>query len=233
MRQIIAIGGIGQPLTESGTDIYSYVLQQSVRPRPNICFVPTASAESRERIVQFFQVFSSLPCTPSWLSLFDLPTADLESFILAKDIIFVGGGNTRSMLALWREWNLDGILRKAYDRGIILAGSSAGANCWFEQCTTDSVPGELTILPCLGFLHGSFTPHYDVEPKRKPTLHRMLLSEEIQPGYAADNEAALHFVDGDLRRAVRTRESASAYQVQIKDARVIEQQLEMTLVGTK
>ena len=231
MRQIIAVGGIGQPVTEGGATIYRYVLQQSGKPRPNICFVPTASAESRERILQFFQTVSSLPCTPSWLSLFDLPTADLESFILTKDIIVVGGGNTRSMLALWREWQLDRILRKAYDNGVILAGSSAGANCWFEQCTTDSVPGELTMLPCLGILRGSFTPHYDVEPKRKPTLHRMLRSGEIQPGYAADNDVALHFIDEELKRAVRTKETASGYHVHIKDSAVVEQQLDMTSVA--
>lgn len=237
MGQIIAIGGLGQPAglagagNAGGARIYRYLLAQSGERRPRVCFLPTASGESRERIVQFYGAFSALPCEPTWLSLFDPPTADLEDFLLSKDIIYVGGGNTRSMLALWREWRVDRILQAAYERGIVLAGSSAGANCWFEQCTTDSIPGELTVLGCLGFLRGSFTPHYDVEPKRKPTLHRMLLSGEIAGGYAADNESAIHFVEGRVARAVRASEAATAYRVFMREGTLVEEPLEMSPLG--
>lgn len=227
MRQVIAVGGIGFPATETGIDIYRYILRQSAKPRPRVCFVPTASAESLQRVVDFYGTFSALPCVPSWLSLFDLPTADLEGFLLSMDVILVGGGNTRSMLALWREWKLDTIFRKAHDNGVILSGSSAGANCWFEECTTDSIPGELTVLSCLGYLAGSFTPHYDVEANRRPSLHRLLQGGQIKPGYAADNDVAMHFVDGQLKSAVSSRESAHAYRVGMGAGEVIEEVVEV------
>lgn len=230
MRQIVAIGGLGQFADESAKRIYDYLLRLCAKPRPRVCFIPTASGESRERVVGFYDAFSALSCEPSWLSLFNLPSKDLADLVLSQDLIFVGGGNTRSMLALWREWELDTILREALENGVVLAGSSAGANCWFEQCTTDSVPGDLTVLSCLGFLEGSFTPHYDVEPKRKPALHAMLSGGAIESGYAADNEAALHFVDGRLERAIRARKEARAFRLYMGEESVKEEPLEMTQV---
>lgn len=228
MRQIVAIGGLAQVADDSARRIYRYLLSLPARPRPRVCFIPTASGESRDRVVGFYDAFGTLDCEPSWLSLFNLPSSDLSDFLLNKDIILVGGGNTRSMLAIWREWELDRILRRAGESGIVLAGSSAGANCWFDECTTDSVPGDLTVLPCLGFLEGSFTPHYDVEPKRKPTLHGMLSSGAIKAGYAADNDTALHFVDGRLNRAIRGRGEACAYRVSAAGGEVREEPLDMT-----
>ncbi len=141
-------------------------------------------------------------------------------------IIAMGGGNTRSLLALWREWGLDDILRRASAAGIVLAGVSAGANCWFEQCTTDSVPGELTVLACLGLLKGSFTPHYDSEPQRRPSLHRLLQAGAIRPGYAANDGAAIHFSDGQVFRAVRSRPNARAYRVWRERAAVVEEEIQ-------
>lgn len=227
MRQIVAIGGLAS-LTADGTrQIHHYLLRLSAKPRPKVCFLPTASGEAADRIIGFYEAYSPLPCEPSWLSLFKPPTNDLKDFLLNKDVVFVAGGNTRSMLALWREWKLDAILRRAYEMGIVLAGSSAGANCWFEQCTTDSIPGELRVLDCLGFLPGSFTPHYDVEPGRRPALHSMLIGGEIQSGYAANNDTALRFVDGRLEEAVSTRDAATAYRVHAQDDTVIEDALEM------
>lgn len=225
MRRIVAIGGLSEFSGENGRKLHEYLLGLSAKSRPNVCFIPTASGEAHARVIEFYDVFTSLPCKPSWLSLFSLPTGDLSGFIEGQDIIFVGGGNTRSMLALWREWGLDTILRKAYENGTVLAGSSAGANCWFEQCSTDSIPGDLTVLQCLGFLEGSFTPHYDIEPKRKPMLHKMLTNGEIRPGYAADNDTALHFADGKVAEAVSARAGALAYRAYLEDGTVNEEPL--------
>ena len=110
---------------------------------------------------------------------------------------------------------------------MVLAGISAGANCWFEQCTTGSVPGELRVLDCLGLLPGSFSPHYDGEPLRRPSLHRFLLAGEIRAGYAADNSAAIHFVDGQVFRAVHSVPTAGAYRVGVQGEVVREEALEM------
>jgi peptidase E len=204
-----------------------YVIQQAQRERPKVCFIPTARGDADDYVLQFYEAFTRLNCQPSYLSLFQLPTADLEAYILEKHIVYVGGGNTQSLLALWRAWGLDLILRKAYEKGIVLAGISAGANCWFQQCTTDSVPGELRVLGCLGLLPGSFTPHYDGEHARRPTLHRMLKEGLIAPGFAADDGAAIHFVNGEPLYAVRSRPTAEVYRVTAEEGHVVEKALGM------
>lgn len=152
-------------------------------------------------------------CSVRHLTFFNPPVADLRSYLLACDLIFVGGGNTKSMLALWREWGVDAILGEAWERGIVLSGVSAGSICWFEQGITDSIPGPLTPLPCLGFLKGSDCPHFDGEPERRPTFHRMLTTGEIMPGYAADDHAALVFEGETLARVVATTPTARAYHL--------------------
>lgn len=225
MRQIIAMGGGGFSMEPDNLALDQYILDQANQPRPKVCFVPTASGDAERYVLNFYKAFSQLECQPSYLSLFELPSADLESFVLDKNVIYVGGGNTRSLMILWREWGLDRIFHKAYEAGVVLAGISAGANCWFEQCTTDSIPGKLTVLACLGFLAGSFSPHYDGEVERRPTLHRLLKAGEILPGYAADNSAAIHFIDEKPVRAIRSIPTAQAYHVHIADEQVIEETL--------
>ncbi len=212
-RQIIAMGGGGFSMEPDNLALDRYVLSQSNTKRPAICFLPTASGDADGYILNFYKAFSTLECQPTYLSLFRLPTADLEGYLLAQDVIYVGGGNTRSLLALWREWGLDEILRKAYAAGIILAGISAGANCWFEQCSTDAVPGTLGVLSGLGLLSGGFCPHYDGEAERRPSLHRMITEERMQSSYAADNSAAAHFIDEQFFVAVSSTASARVYRV--------------------
>ncbi len=224
-RQIIAMGGGGFSMEPDNLALDRYVLAQIDKARPKVCFIPTASGESQEYILNYYKAFVALDCKPAMLSLFRLPTADLESYLLENDLIYVGGGNTRSMLALWREWGIDLILRKAYTAGIVLAGVSAGANCWFEECSTDSVPGELRMLPCLGLVPDSFCPHYDGEAQRRPTLHKMLSEERIGAGYAADDGAALHLVDEQVIAAVSSRPEAKAYRVELQGSEVVETML--------
>jgi dipeptidase E len=212
-KQILAFGGGGFSMEPENPALEKYLLRQAANPRPQVCFLATASGDAESYILKFYEAFLKLDCRPSHLSLFRLPGADLEKFLLEKDILYVGGGNTRSMLALWREWGLDRILRKAYERGVVLAGISAGANCWFEECITDSVPGDLRPLPCLGFLRGSFCPHYDGEAERRPAFHRLLGENKILPGYAADDGAAVHFVDGEPFAMVSSRPNARVYKL--------------------
>jgi peptidase E len=226
MKQIITMGGGGFSAAPDNLVLERYLLEQADKPNPAVCFVPTASGDADGYIVNFYAAFTKLDCEPSHLSLFRPPTADLEPFILEKDIVYVGGGNTRSMLALWREWELDKILHKAWKHGIILAGLSAGAICWFEQGLTDSVPGRLTPLTCLGFLQGSCCPHYDGEEERRPAYHRLLSREEILPGYGIDDGVALHFVDQELKHIVSSRPNARAYRVERISGEVKEQPLE-------
>ncbi|QOQ55871.1 Type 1 glutamine amidotransferase-like domain-containing protein [Bacillus amyloliquefaciens] len=212
MKQIIALGGGGFSMEPDHLVLDQYILKQSVRPEPRVCFLPTASGDSENYIARFYQAFHKLECEPDHLSLFKPPRSELRSFLMKKDIIYVGGGNTRNMLVLWKEWGLDLILREAWESGIILAGLSAGAICWFEEGVTDSA-GDLRELRALGLLPGSFCPHYDGEAERRPAYHRLILEKKLREGYAADDGAALHYKDGQLFQAVSSRETAKGYRV--------------------
>lgn len=214
MQQIIAMGGGGFSMEPDNLALDRYIIEQAGKERPRVCFLPQAGGERDDYVLRFVHAFTSLGCRPTWLSLFSPHTADIEDFLMAQDVIYVGGGNTKSMLALWREWGLDVILRKTMENGTVLAGISAGANCWFEYCTTDSIPGELRALACLGYLKGSVSPHYDGEERRRPTFHRLIGSGAIPNGIALDDGAAAHYVDGVLRDVVSSRIGARAYWVQ-------------------
>ena len=215
LKQIIAMGGGGFSMEPENPTLDLYVLKQTGKTRPKICFFPHATDDAVRYVRNFFEAFTKFDCRPASLSLFNPPTSDLESFVLEQDAIYVGGGNTKSMIALWREWGLDRILRKAYRRGVVLAGISAGAICWFEQGLTDSYPGEFRRLDCIGLLLGSCTPHWDGEAGRQKVLRRLIKSGEMLPGIALDNYAAAHYVDGELVRVVRSRPGARAFRLEV------------------
>ncbi len=212
-RQIIAMGGGGFSM-ETTPLLDEYVLSASDAATPRVCFFPHATDDAIRYVHNFYAAFSKLNCKPTHLSLFSSDLSDVETLLLSQDVIYVGGGNTKSMLALWREWHLDQILRKAYERGIVLAGISAGANCWFQSCSTDSYnDGTLRALPALGFLRGAYCPHYDGEALRRPTLRRMVGTGEMEDAIACDDGAAAHFVNGVLSEVVSSRPHALGYRV--------------------
>lgn len=217
MKQIIAIGGGGFSEEPENPLLDLYVLGKSPRPNPKICFLPTASGDADSYLLKFYKSFSQHDCLPKHLSLFRPHTSDIEDFILNQDVVYVGGGNTRNMLVLWKEWGMDSLFKKAWDNGIILAGISAGAICWFEQGATDSIPGRITALDCLGFIKGSCCPHYDRDPLRPASVPALVKNGELKPGYALDNSVALHFIDQDMKEAVSSVQGKRAYHVSPSD----------------
>ena len=124
----------------------------------------------KDYIDNFYTAFGKLKSVPTHISFFEANFEDLEKFVLERDIIYVGGGSTRNMLLIWENWGFDKILKKAYEKGIILAGLSAGSNCWFEESVTDPLNAPLYKLNGLGLLKGSHCPHYSEEEKRRPAL---------------------------------------------------------------
>ena len=221
--QIVAMGGGGFSMEPENLALDRYVLGLAGRATPRVCFLPTASGDSAEYVGHFDAAFATLACVPTHLSLFDPPSADLRSFVRAQDVLYVGGGSTRNLLVLWREWGLDRILREAWEGGAVPAGLSAGSLCWFEEGVSDSVvPGRLAPLRGLGFLPGSHCPHYDGEPERRPTYHRLVAERRLVAGYAADDGAALHFVGPRLVRVVASRPQARAYHVELRGETVEE-----------
>lgn len=193
-----------------------YILRLARVSNPRICFVPTASGDNDNYIRRFYQAFTTLECRPRHLSLFKPPCHDLESFVHEQDVIYVGGGNTRNMLLLWREWSLDSILKSALMNGTVLSGISAGAICWFEQATTDSFrpvdSGELDSMTCLGFLPGSHCPYYD-SGNRRTDYNQRVLSGELLAGYATEVGTALHFANQRFASAVSSRPNVQAFHV--------------------
>jgi dipeptidase E len=231
LPQIVAMGGGGFSMEPDNLSLDRYVLSISGVKEPRICFVPTASGDADGYIASFQKAFSELPCIPTHLSLFRPPTVDLRSFVLEQDVIYVGGGSTRNLLVLWRDWGLDTIFDEAWQSGVVLAGLSAGSLCWFEEGVSDSVhAGEFRPIHCLGFLRGSHCPHYDGEAERRPAYHRLLREGELSAGYAADDGVALHFIGPELVHIVSSRPTAKAYLVRWTGEQTEEQVLEPELL---
>ncbi len=221
MKQIISIGGGGFSHNKSDLKLEKYILSQVQSSTPKICFLPQASREAQDYVVKFFDTFQSLGSIPSWVSLFGRVEDTWKEKLLNQDIIYVGGGNTKSMLALWKEWEVDVVLKEAYQKGILLAGVSAGAICWFEECVTDSV-WPLGAIKGLGFLSGSCCPHFDTEPERAPAYREKVRQGEIVPGLALDDFTAAHFVDEQLKKVVTSSENSHAYWIGIDQDRPVD-----------
>ncbi|MCL6442361.1 MAG: peptidase E [Alicyclobacillus sp.] len=231
MRQIVAIGGGGFSMEPENPLLDQYVLRQTNRSNPKVCFIPTASGDAEGYIQKFYQSFNQFDCELSHLSLFNPHTTDLRSFVLEQHLLYVGGGNTRNLLVLWREWGLDDVLRSAWEAGVVLAGISAGAMCWFDEGLSDSYGPELDRLQCLGFLPGSMCPHYDSEPERRTLFHTLLEQGRIQPGFALDDGVALHYIDTTLHAVISSRPNKNAYRLSIQDNEVMEEAMTPVFLG--
>jgi len=212
LRQIIAIGGGGFYRDPDNLGLERYIIQQTQVENPRVLFVPTASGEPDHYVASFYSAFLKLGCRPSVLTFFKR-TPDLRSFLLKQDVIYAGGGNTKSMLAVWRDWGVPELLREAWESGVVLTGVSAGAICWFEQGLTDSFSDGLRPLAGLGFLPGSCCPHYDGEPQRRPTYHQLLAGAAIAPGLAIEDWTAVHFLGIERYRVVASRGGSRAYSM--------------------
>ncbi len=152
-------------------------------------------------------------------------TPDLESIIDDSDIIYVGGGNTKSMIAVFKEWGIDKMLFKAYKEGKVLSGVSAGAICWFDKGITDSWAKELKILDCLDFLPGVCCPHYDGETNRRPSIEKFLKKDQISHALCIEDGAAVHFKNGMIKTAISFYDNKNAYNVALSGDSLIENPL--------
>jgi dipeptidase E len=215
LRTIVAMGGndFGPPDNSLVDDhVIALARARRGRSRPRVCFVPTASGDSTEYLARFYAAFARR-AEASHLTLFDRTVDDLERFVLDQDVILVGGGNTANLLAIWRVHGLDRALVRAWEAGVVLGGTSAGANCWFEGSTTDSFGGLAALNDGLGLIPGCFSPHYDGEPLRRPTYQRLIGDGTLPDGWAADDGAAIVFHGADMAEAVASRPGANAYRV--------------------
>ena len=210
--QIVAFGGGGFAMEPQNRLLDEYVLHLTGRRRPRVCLLPTASGDSQSWIDAFYLAFPEDVCEPTHLSLFSRKVEDLREFLRDQDLVYVGGGNTVNLIAVWRAQGLDAVLHEALARGTIFCGVSAGALCWYERGVTDSYgPGLNPLLNGLGLLPGAFCPHYDSDPRR-PEAFRDFVARHGGPALAAEDGVGLHYVDGRLARAISSRPAARAFR---------------------
>ena len=221
-KNIVAIGGGGFGRTLGNLKIEEYIISLIDKKRPRICFIPTASGDDSLYKLNFYRAFSKLNCITSHIDLF-ARTENLEEKVLTQDIIFVGGGNTKSMLAVWKDWNLNNILRNAYENGIVMSGVSAGAICWFEMGITDSYSKKLSIIDCLGIVNGIACPHFDEEKEREPYVKDLLLRKIIQSCICIEGNCALHIKNGFEYKSVNFGNEKKCMRISNKNDELIKE----------
>lgn len=227
VKTIFAYGG------DLNKDFLRYVISLTKKAQPKICFLPTAGADNPYVISYWYELCLDLPVKPSIQRMFINSSPGQKTFeenLLAMDAIVVGGGNTLNMIGIWKAQGIDTVLRKAYERGIVLAGGSAGSLCWFKNGLSDSRPQKLSIVECLGFIGASHCPHYSSEKSRRPLYLESIQKGEIPAGYACDDLAGLLFQNGTLTKAVTLDKSNSVYYVSVKDGKIEEQKLTAELI---
>ena len=220
-RNIIAIGGGGFGRNPGDGVIEQYILDQANVEKPNICFIPTATGDNEAYKVNYYSTFSKLNCNPVHLDFFKR-TPNLEKLISEQNAIFIGGGNTKSMLAVWKDWGLDDLLHKAYKNGVVMSGVSAGANCWFESAVVDSWADDLQVINCMGFVKGNYCPHYDEEPQRRPSVKKFLEDKVFDSCFSSEGNSALHIKNESDYLSINFGKEKKSYKVSLVNGKVIE-----------
>jgi len=210
-QQILGLGG-GGDTPEQTRALLAHAISLTGKERPRVAFVPAAMGDADAPIVAFYERCAGLG-ELTHLKFHPWPPAGLRELALQQDAIFVGGGSTANMLAVWRVHGFDRILREAWEAGVVLFGWSAGMICWFEAGVTDSFGPQLAgMRDGLGFLPGSACPHYDAEELRRPVYQR-LVREGFPPGIALDDAAGAHYVGTELHAVVASSVNARGYLV--------------------
>ena len=228
MRRILALGGhefSSRPPDRAVCELLLRLATERGGRRPRICILPTASGDTSELIASFYSAFGERPCDPSDVSLFRLgrrPLA-LRDHLLAQDLIYVGGGSMVNLLAVWEAHDIASILSFAWRQGIVLAGQSAGAMCWFEAGITKS-SGKPLAAAGLGLLSGSLCVHYNNEPERR-AAYLDAVGAGMPGGYGLDDYAGLLWEGEGTPSAVTARRGARAYRVSRREDEVAESPL--------
>jgi len=239
-RLIFAMGGGGFTMEPANPLLDDFVLslgEDRARAKgrePRILFLPTASGDTTAQIAAFHERYSDRLCVAEHLSLFRLHELKrpLPEIVLGQDVVYVGGGSMRNLLAIWRAHDLDRLLIEAWRRGIVLAGISAGAMCWFDGGVTRS-SGSPEPMAGLGLLEGSLTVHADGEPDRLPVWLTAVREGALPGGWAVDDGVGLLFGGERLRRAVSSRPGAGAQRVDQVAGELVRNRLEPELLGDR
>lgn len=214
---VLALGGGGFSMSDdlAATALDRHALALAGVDHPTVCFVPTASGDAASYIERFEAAYAPLGCATRVLRLFADGAQSVARTLAGVDVLMVGGGSTVNLVALWEIHGVTRELRRlTAERNLVLAGLSAGANCWFDGCTTDAFGPE--VVPWrggTGFVAGSFCPHADGEA-RVGGYAAAVASGALPAGWAADDGAAVHVVDGEVRAHLAERPGARTYCVE-------------------
>jgi dipeptidase E len=228
-RHIVAMGG-GGFLQETPSRMDDFILGLTGKDEPRVCYLGQAMGDEPGNIARFHRAFPPGRALATHLNLFARDETDPRTHLLAQDVIYVGGGNTVNLLAVWRAHGVDAALREAWEAGVVLCGMSAGSLCWFECGITDSYGPLRPIADGLGLLPGSNCPHYDSEESRRPTYTRAVASG-FPAGYAADDLCGLHFRGTELAEAVASHPAAGAFRVEPGAEGAVETPLRVRYLG--
>lgn len=220
-RHLVTLGGGGFLMEPAPNALDNYLLRLTKKRKPRVCFIPTASGEWAPHVEKFHAAFSKGRAAASSLRLVCKSVPDDPAMLLEQDLIYVGGGSTVNLLAIWRAHGVDRVLRRRWKRGnVVFAGVSAGMNCWYAGCSTDSFGPLAPLNDGLGFIPAAACPHLDAEAERRPTLTKWVSARKLPTTYAADDYAALYFTAAgarlkpQLHRCIASRVSAGCYRVE-------------------
>ncbi|MDO5498519.1 MAG: peptidase E [Propionibacteriaceae bacterium] len=214
---IVALGGGGFSMSASGgvTPLDRYIVGLSDAKTPHVCFVPTASADDPRYINHFLTAYAPMGVRTSVLTLWQNARESIKRAMNEADVLLVGGGSTVNLVALWQAHGLSDAIRGLIkERNIVLAGIAAGANVWFEACSTDSFGPELRPwYGGMGLITGSFCSHFDGEERRAPDFANWVAEGRLPDGYGADDGAALHVIPDGKTRYVAENRKAKVHRV--------------------
>ena len=233
MTTIFAMGGGGFTMEPDNPALDDFILSLPGRREPRVLFLPTASGDPAPQIARFHARFGDRACRADYLSLFRLHGSDraLADIVLEQDVIYVGGGSMRNLIAIWKAHGLDALLPEAWRRGTVLAGLSAGAMCWFEGGVTKS-SGPPEPIAGLGLLRGSLSVHADGEPERLPVWLEAVRTGALPGGWAADDGVGLLFRGDRLERVVASRPGAIAQRADAVAGELVRSRIEPELLDT-
>ncbi len=217
---MLAIGGLRRDgdmvaTSDSPAPLLAFAARLTGAQAPKTCVLNTASADDPGAYLRMYELLAPVSGRIRHLRLFPMPNvSDPADLLLSQDLVFVGGGSVANMLAVWRVHGIDQVMRQAWQAGVVLSGVSAGAICWFAGGTTDSFGPDLRpYTEGIGLIGGSYCPHYNSEPQRRPLFQSLIGKAALPAGIACDDGAAAHYADDELAEIVADRPAARGYRV--------------------
>lgn len=210
-KKIVAIGGgeNGRILEDGSRTLYETqlmdeeIIKLSNKKNPNFLFIDHAMCFSESIQESYYETMRKIYNDKYGCLCKHLKASELSNIKLAKemvdwaDIIYEGGGDTRTMIELWKKTGFDIVLKKAWNKGKVISGISAGAVCWFESCNSDNENNQFDTVECLEWIKLFITPHSDELGRYESTKEQLRQNKKI--GIMLSNCSAIEIIDNKYR----------------------------------